>query len=69
MLRALTSGLGFLLLAFKPDSDTMAKELRELVGKSVQNLFNANFRAIYEQLELVTSDPERRRVIITAMKI
>ncbi|KAF1748784.1 hypothetical protein GCK72_025251 [Caenorhabditis remanei] len=54
VLRALTAALGFLLLAFKPDSDTMAKELRT---------------AIFDQLELVTTDPDRQKIILTAMKI
>ncbi|CAL2051228.1 unnamed protein product [Caenorhabditis brenneri] len=52
--RALTAALGFLLLAFKPDSDTMAKELKQ---------------AIFDQLDLVTSDPDRKQIILTAMKI
>ncbi|CAO4386541.1 unnamed protein product [Caenorhabditis nigoni] len=52
--RAVTAALGFLLLAFKPDSDTMAKELR---------------KAISDQMELVTHDPDRQHIILTAMKI
>uniref|UniRef100_A0A8R1DSS9 Uncharacterized protein n=1 Tax=Caenorhabditis japonica TaxID=281687 RepID=A0A8R1DSS9_CAEJA len=52
--RALTAALGFLLLAFKPDSDTMAKELKT---------------AIYDQLDIVSSEGEKKEVILTAMKI
>ncbi|CAI2355929.1 unnamed protein product [Caenorhabditis sp. 36 PRJEB53466] len=52
--RAIAASLGFLLLAFKPDSDTIAKEIKE---------------GIYAELELSTTDEEQKNIILVAMKM
>uniref|UniRef100_A0A1I7TR79 Conserved plasma membrane protein n=1 Tax=Caenorhabditis tropicalis TaxID=1561998 RepID=A0A1I7TR79_9PELO len=66
--RALSAALGFLLLAFRPDSDTLAKELKQFVRET--GLFvMVNFRAINDHMDAVTSDPDRKRIILAAMKM